>query len=56
MILYNHVAYKMCQHEMDMAQHIPLQEETGKTFQKKLLIIAWQIFVMEEEELHIMGV
>ncbi len=23
MILYNHVAYKMCQHEMDMAQHIP---------------------------------
>ena len=23
MKLYNHVAYKMCQHEMDMAQHIP---------------------------------
>ena len=23
MILYNHVAYKMCQHEMDMAQYIP---------------------------------
>ena len=23
MILYNHIAYKMCQHEMDMAQHIP---------------------------------
>lgn len=23
MILYNHVAYKMCQHEMEMAQHIP---------------------------------
>lgn len=23
MILYNHVAYKMCQHEMDMARHIP---------------------------------
>ena len=23
MKLYNHVAYKMCQHEVDMAQHIP---------------------------------
>ncbi len=23
MILYNHVAYKMCQHEMEMALHIP---------------------------------
>ena len=23
MKLYNHVAYKMCLHEMDMAQHIP---------------------------------
>ena len=23
MKLYNHVAYKMCQHEMDMAKHIP---------------------------------
>ncbi|UEA63007.1 DNA cytosine methyltransferase [Hoylesella buccalis] len=23
MKLYNHVAYKMCQHEVDMARHIP---------------------------------